>query len=36
MAVFTLISEIKALKGRLDEMAGAVIPRRFYRLGLVG
>ena len=25
--------EIKALKGRLDEMAGAVTPNRFYRLG---
>jgi rhodanese-related sulfurtransferase len=24
--------EIKALKGRLDEMAGAVTPKRFYRL----
>lgn len=25
--------EIKALKGRLDAMAGAVTPQRFYRLG---
>lgn len=25
--------EIKALKGRLDELAGAMTPNRFYRLG---
>jgi len=25
--------EIKALKGRLDELAGAMTPGRFYRLG---
>lgn len=25
--------EIKALKGRLDELAGAMTPSRFYRLG---
>jgi hypothetical protein len=25
--------EVKALKGRLDDMAGAVTPKRFYRLG---
>jgi len=28
--------EIKALKGRLDEMAGAVTPNRFYRLAPIG
>jgi len=25
--------EIKALKGRLDELAGAITPERFYKLG---
>lgn len=25
--------EVKALKGRLDELAGAITPERFYRLG---